>query len=70
EQRLDGPWGQLQARLDVLREHRAVDLDDLRTQVEALDVLREEVESLYGKGFGDRNFDATVSKFRPVQTTA
>jgi replication initiation protein RepC len=70
EQRLAGPWGQLQARLDVLREHRAADLDDLRTQVEALDVLREEVESLYGKGFEDRNFDATVSKFRPVQTTA
>lgn len=70
EQRLAGPWGQLQARLDVLREHRAVGLHDLRTQVEALDVLREEVESLYGKGFEDRNFDATVSKFRPVQTTA
>ena len=33
-------------------------------------MLREEVESLYGKGFDDRNFNATVSKFRPVQTTA
>ena len=70
EQRLAGAWGQLQARLDGLREHRASDLDDLRAQVEALDALREEVESLYDKGFEDRNFDATVSKFRPVQTTA
>ncbi|MGE3896986.1 MAG: plasmid replication protein RepC [Variibacter sp.] len=70
EQNLTGPWGRLQARLDVLREHRAVGLDDLRTQVEALDALRDEVESLYGKGFEDRNFNATVSKFRPIQTTA
>lgn len=65
-----GPWGQLQARLDVLREHRASGLSDLTAQVVALEQLREEVESLYDKGFEDRNFDATVSKFRPVQTTA
>lgn len=70
EEQLAGPWGQFQARLDVLREHRASDLDDLRRQVEALDALREEVESHYGQGFEDRNFDATVSKFRPLQTTA
>ena len=70
EQRLAGPWGQLQARLDVLREHRASDLDGLRAQVGTLDVLREGVESFYDKGFEDRNFNATVSKFRPLQTTA
>ncbi|MBX9846647.1 MAG: replication protein C [Xanthobacteraceae bacterium] len=70
EEHLAGPWSQLQARLDVLREHRAGDLDDLSAQVEALEALREEVEGLYAKGFEDRNFDATVSKFRPIQTTA
>lgn len=70
DEHLPGPWGQFQARLDVLREHRACDLDDLSKQVEALDALREQVESLYGKGFEDRNFNATVSKFRPIQTTA
>jgi replication initiation protein RepC len=69
-ERLQGPWGQLQARLDVLREHKAIDLDDLAVQVTALEELREEVESLYAKGFEDRNFDAAVSKFRPIQTTA
>ncbi|AEI04450.1 replication protein C (plasmid) [Afipia carboxidovorans OM5] len=70
EEYLPGPWTQLQARLDVLREHRATDLDDLMAQVSALEGLREEVENLFDKGFKDRNFDATVSKFRPVLTTA
>lgn len=70
EDDLSGPWGHLQARLDVLRELQPTELDDLAAQVEALGQLRDEVESAYEQAVGDGNFDSAVSKFRPVQTTA
>jgi replication initiation protein RepC len=70
ESDLSGPWGQLQARLDVLREQRPSELDDLAVQVAALEALQDEVESAYERAFEDANFDTAVSKFRPIQTTA
>lgn len=70
EGKLPGPWGHLQARLDVLREQRPAELGDLAAQVEALEVLRDDVESAFEQGYEDVNFDTAVSKFRPLQTTA
>lgn len=70
ESELEGPWGHLQARLDVLREQQPEELADLQAQVDAFEQLREDVESAYEQAVGDRNFDSAVSKFRPIQTTA
>lgn len=70
ESDLPGQWGHLQARLDVLREQRPAELEDIVAQVAALDALRAEVEAAYEQGFDEQNFNTAVSKFRPIQTTA
>ncbi len=70
QHKLPGPWGHHQARLDVLREQKPADLDDLIAQVDALEGLLEAVEKAYRGGFEEQNFDTAVSKFRPLQTTA
>jgi len=70
QHKLSGPWSHHQARLDVLREQRPADLDELVAQVEALEALMEAVEKAYRTGFDEQNFDTAVSKFRPLQTTA
>ena len=69
QHKLPGPWSHHQARLDVLREQRPADLDELVAQVEGLEELLEAVEKAYRVGFEEQNFDTAVSKFRPLQTT-
>lgn len=66
----DGPWDHAQARLDVLREARAADLDELTAWVEKLESLQEELEAAYNKALNNRNMHTAVSKFRPLLTTA
>lgn len=66
----DGPWDYAQARLEVIREARAGDLDELASWVEQLESLQEELEAAYNKAFNDRNMHTAVSKFRPLLTTA
>lgn len=70
EEGFEGPWDHAQARLDVLREARAADLDELVSWVEQLESLQEELEAAYNKAFDDRNTHTAVSKFRPLLTTA
>lgn len=70
EEGFDGPWEHAQARLDVLREARASDLDVLVSWIEQLESLQEELEAAYNKAFDDRNMHTAVSKFRPLLTTA
>lgn len=70
EEGLEGPWDHAQARLDVLREARAADLDELTAWVDNLESLQEELEAAYNKGLHVRNMHAAVSKFRPLLTTA
>jgi len=65
-----GPWDHAQARLDVLREARAVNLDELTSWVEQLDALQHELETAYNKAFTSQNLHTAVSKFRPLLTTA
>ena len=70
EEGFGGPWDHAQARLDVLREARASDLDQLVSWVDQLESLQEELEAAYNKAFDDRNIHTAVSKFRPLLTTA
>lgn len=66
----DGPWDHAQARLDVLREARAADLDELTTWVQQLESMQEELEAAYNKALSSQNIHTAVSKFRPLLTTA
>lgn len=70
EQGFEGPWAQAMARLDVLREARAGNLDELAGWVNELEAMQEELEEAYNKAIHDINMDTAVSKFRPIQTTA
>ncbi|WMT92531.1 plasmid replication protein RepC [Pelagibacterium sp. H642] len=70
EEGFPGPWGRAMARLDVLREARAADLDQLMEWVDELEGMQEELEEAYNKAIHSRNMDTAVSKFRPIQTTA
>lgn len=65
-----GAWDQAQARLDVIREARAADVDELASWVAALESLQQELEAAYNKALHDRNMHSAVSKFRPLLTTA
>lgn len=66
----DGPWDHAQARLDVLREARARDLEELSSWVDELESLQQDLEAAYNQDFFDRNMNTALSKFRPLQTTA
>lgn len=70
QQALAGPWGHAQARLDVIRERRPEDLEELMGQVAVLQELQSQLESTYDEAILDINFHTTVAKFRPLQTTA
>ncbi len=70
ERSLPGPWSHAQARLDVIREQHPADLEELMSQVEALQDLQAELEDTYDEVIQDINFNSAVSKFRPLQTTA
>ncbi|MFC3721915.1 plasmid replication protein RepC [Neoaquamicrobium sediminum] len=70
EEGFDGPWDHAQARLDVIREARAGDLDELASWVAQLESIQEDLEAAYNKGLNDRNMHTAVSKFRPLLTTA
>lgn len=65
-----GPWDHGQARLDVIREARAADVDELASWVEQLESLQEELEAAFNKALDTRNMHSAVSKFRPLLTTA
>ena len=67
---LEGPWQHAQARLDVIREARASDLEELTSWVEGLEDLRTELEAAYNKALMSLNMHTAVSKFRPLLTTA
>lgn len=67
---LPGSWAHEQARLDVLREQRPENLEALKAQLAALEVLQVELEDTYEKINEDINFNSAVAKFRPLQTTA
>lgn len=69
EQALNGEWQHAQARLDLIREIRAVDLDALRDVVGDLEQLQGELEEAYHDAIRDLNLDPTLSKFRPLLTT-
>lgn len=70
EQRFPGPWARAQARLDVIRESKADNLDQLTAWVDELMVLADELEEAYSAAFYELNTDTAVSKFRPILTTA
>ena len=70
ERSLLGPWSHAQARLDVIREKRPADLEELMCQVVALEALQTELEDAYDEVIQDVNFNSAVPKFRPLQTTA
>lgn len=70
EEGFDGSWDHAQARLDVLREARATDLDELASWVGQLESMQEELEAAYTDALNKRNMHTAVSKFRPLLTTA
>lgn len=67
---LTGNWQHLHARLDRLREAVPSNLDQFRALIEALTVLREDVEEAYRSVSQHANLDTTVARIRQVQTTA
>jgi len=69
EMELVGAWGHAQAKLDVIRETKPADLEELVSQVVALERMQNELEDIYDDMILDLNFNATVSKSRPIQTT-
>lgn len=70
EEGLAGTWDRAQARLDVIREQRAIEAEILEDQIEALETLQAELEEAFDTAILDRNFQTALSKFRPIQTTA
>ena len=67
---LPGNWQHFHARLDRLREAVPSDLEQFRALIEALTVLREDVEEAYRSVSQRSNLDTAVASFRRVQTTA
>lgn len=67
---LAGGWQHFHARLDRLRENLPSDLREFRELIEALSVLREEVEEAYRRSSQRSNLDTAVASFSQVQTTA
>ncbi|WP_457812520.1 plasmid replication protein RepC [Sinorhizobium meliloti] len=67
---LVGNWQHLHARLERLREGAPSDLDEFRALIEALTVLREDVEEAYRSASQRSNLDTAVASFCRVQTTA
>lgn len=67
---LDGPWQQIQAQLDALREASVADLDVFRGVVEALEALRDDAESAFEDASLRSDLDTAVAIYRRVQTTA
>ena len=70
EEELPGAWDHAQARLDVIRELRAMEIEVIEQQIAALRVLQAELEEAFDTAILDRNFNTALSKFRPIQTTA
>lgn len=69
-QGLQGDWGHYQARLDVLNEIKTFDLNSRTVVVADLEQLQSEVEQAFETANEDMNFEAALSKFRPILTTA
>lgn len=69
-QGLAGEWHQFQARLDRLRETTTRDLEQIREIVDALALLRDEVEDAYEEGSTRSKMDTAVTRYRRVQSTA
>lgn len=67
---LPGNWQHFHARLDRLREAVPTDLEQFRALIEALTVLREDVEEAYRRASQRSNLDTAVASFRQVQATA
>lgn len=67
---LVGNWQHFHARLDRLREGVPSDLEQFRELIEALTVLRENVEEAYQSASQSSNLDTAVASFRQVQATA
>jgi len=67
---LVGSWQHFHARLDRLREGVPSSLEQFRELIEALTVLREDVEEAYRRASQRSNFDTAVASFRRVQATA
>ncbi|MCO5073814.1 MAG: replication initiation protein RepC [Rhizobiaceae bacterium] len=70
EEGLPGAWDHAQARLDVIREQRAFDIEAIEEQIAALEALQVELEEAFDTAILDRNFNTALSKFRPIQATA
>lgn len=70
DQSLPGPWSHAQARLDCIREKRPDDLEELIDQAAELQAMQTELEEAFDEVIQDINFNTTVPKFRPLQTTA
>ena len=68
--RLVGNWQHFHAQLDRLRECVPSDVGQFRGLVEALTILREDVEEAYERASQRSNFDTAVASFRQVQATA
>ncbi|MHB2267895.1 plasmid replication protein RepC [Aliihoeflea sp. PC F10.4] len=68
--RLVGNWQHFHAQLDRLRECDPSDVGQFRGLVEALTILREDVEEAYERASQRSNFDTAVASFRQVQATA
>lgn len=67
---LVGNWQNFHARLDRLRESTPSDLEQFRALIEALTVLRDEVEEAYCNVSQRSNLDTAVLSSRRVQATA
>ncbi|NTJ35994.1 replication protein C [Agrobacterium rhizogenes] len=67
---LDEEWNALLARLDRLRERRALGSVELADVVEALEALHTEAVELLQSLYDSRDSNTGVAKIRPLQTTA
>lgn len=67
---LRGNWQQFHARLDRLRETVPSSLEQFHGLIEALTVLRDDIEEAYQSASRRANLDTAVASFRRVQTTA
>lgn len=67
---LPGNWQHFHARPDRLREAVPSDLVQFRAAIEALTVLREDIEEAYRGASHRSNLDTAVASSRQVQATA
>ncbi|TCQ02650.1 replication initiation protein RepC [Rhizobium sp. PP-F2F-G36] len=67
--KLDGPWPDIRARLDAIRERRCSDSEAISAQIVDLEELRDEAEEAFELAFDTQELDAEVTKYRHVQTT-